>query len=179
MNSYFLTVGSYILTLDENLLIGIAEQLFNTCLLCAILSFLLYKPVLKFMRARKQRISDNITEADSKLKEAERVLNEYNERMKDIQAERSLILEAANKEANANKALIIEQAKKEAADIKNRAKLQIARDEEKARDKIRLQIIEVSSLIAAHFVDNSLSDDKQTKLVDDVIKGLGDVKWQG
>ncbi len=179
MNSYFLTVGSFILTLDKNLLVELAFQLFNLCVLCAILSFLLYKPVLRFMRSRKEKIAGNIADAEDKLKSAQSILDEYNERLRSIQQERSAILEAANREANANKALIIEQAKKEAADIKNRAKLQIAREEEKAKDKIRLQIIEVSSLIAAHFVDNSLSDDKQTKLIEDVIKGLGDVKWQG
>lgn len=178
MNSVFLSVGSYILTLDKNLLVDIGIQLINTCILCFVLSKLLYKPVLNFMRDRRERIASNITDAEKKLKEAEAALAEYKGKLSKIQAERAALLDEANREANANKQVILEAAKQEANEIKARAMLQIEREQEKARDEIRLQIIQVSSLIAGRFVSQSLTEDIQEQLVNDVIKDLGDVKWQ-
>ncbi len=178
MNSVFLTVGSYILTLDKNLLADIGIQLINTCILCFVLSKLLYKPVLNFLKKRKERIAGELDDAKTKLSEADRVLAEYNKKLAEIQAERAAILDEANKEANANRQIIIDAAKQEASEIKARALLQIERDQEKARDEVRLQIIEVGSLIANRFVAESLTEDKQEQLINDVIKDLGDVKWQ-
>ncbi|MCD8238905.1 MAG: F0F1 ATP synthase subunit B [Clostridiales bacterium] len=178
MNSVFLSVGSFILTLDKNLLVDIGIQLINTCILCFVLSKLLYKPVLNFMKKRRERIASEISNADNKLKDADAALAEYNKKLAEIHAERAALLDEANKEANANKQAILEAAKQEAAEIKSRAMLQIEREQEKARDEIRLQIIQVSSLIAGKFVAESLTEAKQEQLVNDVIKDLGDVKWQ-
>ena len=179
MNSFFLTVGSYVLTLDKSLLIDIAIQLLNTCVLCAILSFLLYKPVLKFMNARKERIAGDLKNAEITMQNANEKLKEYNDLIAEMQAKRNGIFEQYTKEANENKQLIIEEAKREANEIKARAKLQIEREQEKAKDKIRLEIIETSNLIASKVIAGALDDKEQTKLINECIKDLGDVKWEG
>ncbi|MCD8215437.1 MAG: F0F1 ATP synthase subunit B [Clostridiales bacterium] len=178
MNSVFLSVGSYILTLDSNLLVDIGIQLINTCILCFVLSKLLYKPVLNFLKNRKAKISGELDDAKAKLEEADALLAEYNKKLAEFQNERAALLDEANKEANVNRQLIIDAAKQEASEIKARALLQIEREQEKARDRVRLEIIQVGSLIADRFVAESLTEDRQEQLINDVIKDLGDVKWQ-
>ncbi|MCD7905734.1 MAG: F0F1 ATP synthase subunit B [Clostridiales bacterium] len=178
MNSVFLSVGSYILTLDSNLLVDIGIQLINTCILCFVLSKLLYKPVLNFLKNRKAKISGELDDAKAKLEEADALLAEYNKKLAEFQNERAALLDEANKEANVNRQLIIDAAKQEASEIKARALLQIEREQEKARDRVRLEIIRVGSLIADRFVAESLTEDRQEQLINDVIKDLGDVKWQ-
>ena len=72
----------------------------------------------------------------------------------------------------------IEEAKKEAEAIKSRAMLDIQREQDKAKEDIRLQIIEVSSLVASKFISENINQAEQNKLVDQVIADLGEVKWQ-
>ncbi len=178
MYSYFLTIDSFILTLDKDLITEIVFQLINTGILCAVLGWLLYKPVLKFMNARKERIATDISEGKKARKSAEEVLAEYKARLAELEAKKAEILETAQLEAKANRTEIIAQANKEAESIKARAELQMLREQERAKDEMRFQIIQVSSLIASRFVKESLSQTGQNEIVEDVIKGLGDVKWQ-
>ncbi|MCD7777525.1 MAG: F0F1 ATP synthase subunit B [Clostridiales bacterium] len=186
MSSYYLTVVhgllpegySFILNLDKDLLIEIGFQLFNTIFLCLFLGYILYKPVKNFLQARKDRIAGDLKSSREAKQEAETVLKEYKTKLAEIAEERTAILEKAREEAAANRAIIIEEANKEATELKERAKLQIERDREEAQDEIRLQIIQVSTLIASRFVKESLNESAQNKIVEDVIKDLGDVKWQ-
>ena len=53
----------------------------------------------------------------------------------------------------------------------------IQREQEKAKDEIKKQIIEVSSLMAGKFVAASIDQNEQNKLVDEVISDLEEVKW--
>ncbi|WP_250278067.1 F0F1 ATP synthase subunit B [[Clostridium] colinum] len=171
-------MDSYILTLDSQLLYSVIIQLISTGILCTILSTLLYKPVTNFLQKRRERIENNINEANNKLAEADSLKAEYEIKLKDIEKEKATILEEARARGKQNEAQIIEEAKKEAEAIKNRAMLDIEREQEKAKEEIRLQIIEVSSLVASKFISEKISEAEQNKLVEQVIADLGEVKWQ-
>lgn len=171
-------MDSYILTLDSQLIYGIIIQLISTGILCTILSKLLYKPVTKFLQKRKENIENNINEANTKLSQAEALKFEYEIKLKDIEKEKSAILEDARNRAKQNEAQIIEDAKKEAEAIKNRAMIDIQREKDKVKEEIRLQIIEVSSLVASKFISKSINEQEQDKLIDQVIADLGEVKWK-
>lgn len=171
-------MDSYILTLDAQLLYEVVIQLISTGILCLILSKLLYKPVTNFLQKRRERIENNINEANSKLADAENLKAEYEIKLREIEKEKATILEEARSRAKQNEAQIIEEARKEAEAIKNRAMLDIQREQDKAKEEVRLQIIEVSSLIAGKFISEKINEAEQNKLVDQVIADLEEVKWQ-
>jgi F-type H+-transporting ATPase subunit b len=164
--------------LNQQFLIQLAWQLFNTAILCFILTKLLYKPVKKFLADRKEKIANEIDTAQEKLKEAEALKLEYSAKLKEIDNEKTEILSAARSRAKLNEQQIIDEAKKEAQSIKDRAALDIKRAEEKAKDEIMKQIIEVSSLMASRYIKASMTEEEQNRLVDEVISDLGEVKWQ-
>ena len=60
-------LDSFILTLDVQLLYSVIIQLITTGILCTILSKLLYKPVTQFLEKRRERIENNINEANKNL----------------------------------------------------------------------------------------------------------------
>lgn len=169
---------SYIITLDEQLLYGIGFQLISTLVLCLILTWLLYKPVLKALNKRKERIETQISDAESKFSQADALKFEYELKLADIEKEKASILNDARTRAKENEAQIISQAKEEAEAIKNRALVDIQREQEKAKELVRTQIIEVSSILASKFISKNIDLSEQDKLIDDAIKDLGDVKWQ-
>lgn len=169
---------SYIITLNEQLLYGVGFQLISTLVLCLILTLLLYKPVLNALNKRKERIENQIAEAENKFSQADSIKFEYELKLADIEKEKASILNDARNRAKENEAQIIAQAKQEAEAIKNRAILDIQREEEKAREQVRMQIIEVSSLLASKFISKNIDSSEQDKLIDEAIKDLGEVKWQ-
>ncbi len=167
----------FILSLDAAFLKDVAFQLLNTLILCGVLSYLLYKPVTKFMSARRERIAGQISSAEEQLSDANKLKAQYEDKLKAIEKEKQEILDLARSRAVQREQEIIAEAKKEAETLKNRAMVDIQREQEKAKDEIKKQIIEVSSLMASRFVAASIDEKQQNKLVDEVISDLGDVKW--
>ncbi len=167
----------YVIILDQHTLVLVAIQLINTCVLCFALSKLLYKPVLNFVNARKERIAEQIDSAEARLSEANALKAEYENKLKNIDAERIQILDEARSQANKNSQLIIAEAKTEADNIHNRAMTDIKREEEKAKDEIKKQIIEVSTMVSGKFIAANMTEEEQNKLVDDTISDLEGVEW--
>lgn len=170
---------SYVIMLDTQTLIQIVIQLINTCILCFALSKLLYKPVTNFLNARKERIAKDIDTAQARLSEAEALKAEYENKLRNIEAEKNLILEQARSQASKNGQQIIANARAEADNIHTRAMTDIKREEEKAKDDIRKQIIEVSALMSGKFVAATMTEEEQDKLVNETISDLEGVEWQG
>lgn len=168
----------FVIILDQQFLIQLGFQLLNTAVLCFILAKLLYKPVKKFLADRKEKIANQIDSAQAKLEEAEKLKAEYELKISGIEKERDEILEQARSKGKKREEQIIAEAKEEAETLKSRAMLDIQREQEKAKDEIKKQIIEVSSLVASRFIAASMDDAAQDKLVDEVIADLGEVKWQ-
>lgn len=168
----------YVIMMDQQTLIQVAIQIINTCILCFALSKLLYKPVTKFLNARKEKIAEQIDSAEAKLTEAEALKAEYENKLKNIEAEKNSILEKARTQAGKNGQQIIAEARKEAENIHNRAMTDIKREEEKAKDEIKKQIIEVSSIVSGKFIAAKMTEEEQNKLVDDTISDLEGVEWQ-
>lgn len=170
-------MDKFILSLDMNLVKDILFQLLNTAILCAVLSYLLYKPVKNFMAARRKRIEGQIDSAEKKLDDANKMKALYEEKLKDIDKEKEQILNEARNRGVLREQEIISEAKKEAETIKNRAMVDIQREQEKAKDEIKKQIIEVSSIMAGKFIAEAIDQKRQEKMVDEVISDLEEVKW--
>ncbi len=167
----------YVIMLDGQTVIQVLIQLFNTAVMCFILSKLLYKPVTNFLNARKERIANEIDEAKEKLNSADALKKEYEDKLKAIESERLTILEQARQDAVKNKEQIAAEARAEAEAIKNRAMTDIQREQEKAKDEMRKQIVELSTLVSSKFVAAKMSDDEQNELIDKTLSDLEGVEW--
>ncbi len=170
--------GGYVITLDSQFVFSIVVQLINTCIMCFILAKLLYNPVLNFLNARKERIASQIEEANKMLDEAKTLKMQYELKLEDIETERSDILETARASAIKSSQQIISQAKEEADTIKNRAMLDIEREQAKVQDEVKKQIIKVSTAMSEKFIAAKISESEQEKLVEETIRDLEGVKWQ-
>ena len=170
--------GGYVITLDSQFVFSIVVQLINTCIMCFILAKLLYNPVLNFLNARKERIASQIEEANKMLDEAKTLKMQYELKLEDIENERSDILETARASAIKSSQQIISQAKEEADTIKNRAMLDIEREQAKVQDEVKKQIIKVSTAMSEKFIAAKISESEQEKLVEETIRDLEGVKWQ-
>jgi len=164
--------SGYVIILNQQTVIQVIIQLINTAILCFILSKLLYQPVLKFLNARKEKISSQIDKTEADMAQAQALKKEY-------ESERTAILQEARTTALKNSQIIISDAKTEATAIKDRANLEIERAEEKAKDDIKKQIVQVSTLMSEKFVAAKMTEDEQNKLVDETISDLEEIEWIG
>jgi F-type H+-transporting ATPase subunit b len=168
---------SGIIEFTNYLLNNIGLQMFNTFVVIGILTFLLYNPVKKTMKDRTDRINKQLTEAEDNFKQSESLKGEYSHKLKDIEKERTEILDNARKIATEKEKAILLEAKKESDLIKARAMSEIKLEEEKSRDGIKNQMIEISMLIAQRYVSTNIDEATQNKLLEEVISDLGDSKW--
>ena len=109
--------------------------------------------------------------------QAQALKKEYEEKLKNIESERTAILQEARTTALKNSQIIISDAKTEATAIKDRANLEIERAEEKAKDDIKKQIVQVSTLMSEKFVAAKMTEDEQNKL--ETISDLEEIEWIG
>jgi F-type H+-transporting ATPase subunit b len=163
--------------LDMQTFFDVALQLFNACLLAAVLGFVLYKPVQKFLRARSDKISGQLNEARDGMAQANKIKAEYEKKFINIDTERIRILEAARLEAADQGRHIIEDAKREANDIRRRAHEGAMAERERLKEETRLHILEVSSLMAGKFVAQNIDSATQDRLFDETMAQLEETKW--
>ena len=158
-----------ILNLDKTFLYNIAIQLFNVAVLIVALTFILYKPVKKYLTDRRQRISDELANARHIRDEAEQLRNKYEAMLKGIDAERDEVLARANKIAIEKSDQMLFEAKHEAEAMHNRAKTDIEMEYRNMENGIKRQIIEIAHQMAGHFVEMSIDRETQDKLIEYVL----------
>ena len=78
----------------------IIAQIINFCILIFILNKYLYKPVMETMEKRKNEIKNKIDDTEKKLKESERLKDEYIDKLKNVEEENNILRQKANDEIN-------------------------------------------------------------------------------
>lgn len=164
--------------LDAQTLIQIGIQLFNAILLAAALTYILYNPVKDFLRKRTERIKKSMDDANATMAKANELVAEYDTRLKNINNERTKILEAARLQAADESKVILEEARREASEIKKRSMESILEEKKRLHKETRLHIIEVASLMAQKYVAQSMDDATQDKLFEEALAELEDAQWQ-
>jgi len=168
---------SWFLRLDWEAILNMIFLYINVVAIIALLAWLLYKPVRKFLTERKERIANELAKAAEDMQAAETARAEYEGKMLAISAEREDILDNARKLATEKEAQIVAAAGDEARLIMDRARLEIEREREKARDEMRTQIVQVSALMAEQLLGKGMDDATKGKILDDAIAELGDAVW--
>lgn len=154
-------------------------QLFALFLIIFILYKLLFKPVTEFLEKRQALIAADLQQAESAKASAHTLKSDYEQKIAHIEDERNAILKEARARALKNEEQIVASAHEEAGEIKAKALRDITLEQERVQSEIKTQMIEVANLMASKFVEESMNEDKQNQLVDEMIKEMGDVEWLG
>ena len=167
-------------------LFNLDPQLLHDAILLAIavfvmftlLSYLLFNPARDMLKKRQDRVKNDIDSAEKAKEEAQKLKEDYENRIRNIHKEEDAILSDARKRALDNEAKILEQAKAEAAGIIARANHQIELERKKAEDDIKKEIITVASMIAGKVVKEQIDTRIQDSLIDETLREIGDQTWQ-
>lgn len=115
----------------------IVAQMINFFILLFLLHKLLYKPVTKAMEQRLERISKDKNEADAKMKDANELIEKYENKMAGLKEKEKKILEHSKEEAQEKKEALIEQYKKEAQEKGDEFLKEIQEEKENFLNELR------------------------------------------
>ncbi len=166
-----------IIGFDAQLLAQTALHIISVLLVIYILYRLLFNPIRKLLAERTERISNDLSEAANQKEAALKLRTEYEEKLANINQEADEIIREAHKKALNKEKATIAKAKEEADRLLTRAQLDIEREQLKAKDDIKKEIVGIATLMASKFVESSMSERVRHQLLDESIKEMGDTTW--
>lgn len=158
--------------LDQQTLIQIGIYLINAIILCFVLGRLLYKPVKKFLAERQERITSELKKAEAKEDEANRLIEEYEAKLAEIQTERTRILKEAEQTACEQAQRILDEAKAEAEVIKEKQIGKHQAEAQRVQDELRLQVIDFSTLMAEKLLHDEIDENTRRAYTDRIAAAL-------
>lgn len=164
--------------LDSQTAVQIGIQLLNGIILAVVLGFVLYKPVKEFMRKRSEGIQQKIHDADAAMVKAQELISQYELKIKEIEKERTEILDIARLKSIDEGKLILEEARLEASEIKKRSSDSLLADKKRLQEETRFHIIEVASVIAEKYITLSMDDKTQDKIFEETLAQMEVTSWQ-
>ena len=140
-------------------------------------SFFFFNPARKFLEKRKQGIADDIETAQKEKEEAAKLKTEYEEKLKNIDAEAETILADARQRALANENRIVTDAREEAGKIIDNANREADLEKQKVANEVKEEVINVASAMAGKIVAASLSEVDKKRMLDETFEGMGEDTW--
>ena len=142
----------------------------NFLILFGLLSFVLYKPVLKMLDERQAKIKESMEQAEQIEEQAARSEEEIKAHLDTARKEgQALIAQAAQmgeklrEEARGN-------AQKEAEILIAKAQTEIQQERDKAIDELRREFSDIAILAAEKVISETLDKQKHSKVIDEVLQ---------
>ncbi|MBQ9383049.1 MAG: F0F1 ATP synthase subunit B [Ruminiclostridium sp.] len=147
--------------------------LINTLIILLLYRFLLHKPVMKILDARKEKINSEMKAAEDAQAQAEAVKAEYDAKLKESKEEAAQIVSNAVKRAGERENQIIAEAQQEAADLKKKAEESIELEKKKAINEIKDQISDIVIMASEKVCEKEISKADNEALIDKFIAEVG------
>lgn len=167
-----------IFRLDATLIINGAILALAVFALFVLLSYLLFNPARDLLQKRQDRIKEQMDSAAKDEADAKQFKEEYSTKLKKADKEADAILSAARKKALKREEEIIDDAKEEASRIVERAGKEAELEKSKMKDEVKKQMVSVAAVMAGKIISSSIDETKQSQLIEDTLKEMGDGTWQ-
>ena len=170
-------LGDYIFGLDPQLIVDSVITLLAMFVLFLMLTYLLFNPARNMLEKRQEHIREQLDTAAKEKEDAIAFKSEYDAKLKAVDKEAEEILSETRKKAMKKESDIVNEAKEEAARILDRANHEVELEKSKVKDDVKKEIIYVASVMAGKIVASSLDENKQSQLIADTLKEMGDETW--
>lgn len=140
-------------------------QILNFIILLFILAKFAYKPLMKVLDARRERVTNDLETAEKTRTEAEALKNQYSRQLSEARSEATAIVEKANKVGQKVHDDFVAQAQAEKEQLIVSAKQTIENEKQQALTEVRSQVITLATEIAGKVVDQKLNSEADQALV--------------
>ena len=141
-------------------------------LLLVILTKLVWKPLLKVVADRENRIREDLERAEKARAEAEKALEQQKQALEKQRREASEFVARAKEEAQATREQLLEKAKQEADELLQRTRRQLDEEKNRAIGEVKKYVVELAVDAAGHLLSKSLDDETHKRMVQQYIDGV-------
>lgn len=132
----------------------------------AVLWRIAYKPLTGIFKQRADKISADLAAAEKTRQDMEHLKADYEAQMARLAEETQKMMNKAVKDAQSVRDEIMNGAKDQSQAILARAAEQIEFEKQKAVKDLRRQVLEISLLVAEKTIGETINEDLQRRLVD-------------
>jgi F-type H+-transporting ATPase subunit b len=149
--------------LDFSVTFGIT--IINIIILTIILRAVLFKPVTKIMADRAQRVKDSIDQAEKDKADSRGLLEQYQNKLKNADAEADKIVKTARESAEQEARQIVTEGKAAADAMAEAARRQIESERQAAFARFKLEAAALVMAATAKLVTKDFSGDDNRRYV--------------
>jgi F-type H+-transporting ATPase subunit b len=160
-------------TLLEGLGINLPQlisQLVSFIILFGALSLVAYKPILKMLRERSEKIKESLEQAESIKEESSRAEEEIKKQIQEASQRGQDIIARATQTSDEIRSKAQELAKKDAEALISRALQEIKSERDGAIDELRREFAELTIKAAGKVIGQSLDAESHRQLIDKVLE---------
>ena len=149
--------------LDFSVTFGIT--IINIIILTVILRAVLFKPVTKFMAERAKRVQDSIDQAEKDKGDSQRILEQYQSKLRNADTEAGEIVKAARERAETEARRIVADGKAAAEALTASARKQIEAERQAVFARFKLEAVALVMAASARLVQREISGEDKNRYV--------------
>jgi F-type H+-transporting ATPase subunit b len=150
----------------------LVAQILNFLILVALLRAFCYKPVVRMLKARQDRIAESLQKADDDKAEADRLLADYKQKLAEANKKAEAIVSAAQKQADQEHEAKIQETNAQIAQMKKEAAEQIANDRARAVEQLKGEVVALSLAAAGKIIAKNIDQNDNEQLIDEFVNQL-------
>lgn len=150
----------------------------NVFILFFLMGYLVSDMAAKMLNGRRDRIAGEINTAKLSREEALALKNDYEQKLASFDSERAQILEKTRQRAALAQENILLEGRKEAGRLIDRANREAALMKLKLADEVRNDMIMAASQAAGRMVAAGISEEQQSRYVQEMLDEMGESTWQ-
>ncbi len=158
---------------------SLLAQLVNFGILLGILYLVAYKPIMKMLDERSNRIKESMEQTEVIKDKAEKAEEEIAEQLKEAGRQSQAVIDRGVRTGEEMRQKAQEEAKKEAEALLARARNEIRRERDGVIDDLRREFADLTILAAGKVIDRTLDREAHRQLIDKVLEEGTELKKGG
>lgn len=148
----------------------LAAQLVNFAIVFSVLYFFAFKPLVKVMAERTEKIDKSLKDADAIEKRLALTEKEREDIIAAAKKQANLIIEEADKRGEERKGELIAKAKEEIGQVINNEKAKLASEKAETLKEIKKEVAELVVLTTEKLLNEKMNGDKDRELIKKLVK---------
>ena len=150
----------------------LAAQIVNFILLALILRAVAYRPMLRFLENRRERIAKGLDDARKAEERLANIEKDYQARLDEARAEGQKIVAERTQAAEQQAAAIIAKANEDIVRLKAQAQEEAELERNRVLADLRSQVVALSIAAANKVIGTALDEQRQRALIDEFFSGV-------
>ena len=151
-------------------------RVINTVALIALLGYFLKKPLVSFLSERKAQIARDLEEAKEQLDRAERIIEEYKEKIAGMEKELEGMRTELKQSADAETEKVVANADRMALTMVEAAKVAAEQELRKAKIALKNEAVEMAVQLAESLIREKINDADRKRIAEDYLVKVGGMK---